>query len=87
VNIFIVYAHPEPQSLNHALAAVAVDALSRQGHTVELSDLYSMGWTAVADGADFCTPRPDRLKYSTESKRPSSRQRRNFKRRMQHETA
>ncbi len=53
MNVFIVYAHPEPRSLNGALKDLAVETLTGLGHTVEVSDLYAMGWKAQADGADF----------------------------------
>jgi NAD(P)H dehydrogenase (quinone) len=49
----IVYAHPEPQSLSGHLKDRAVLALKEAGHEVIVSDLYAMGWKAVADGDDF----------------------------------
>lgn len=49
----IVYAHPEPQSLNAALKDHAVAALRAAGHEVQVSDLYAMRFKAVADGDDF----------------------------------
>lgn len=66
----IVYAHPEPRSLNGSLKDVAVETLSGLGHEVVVSDLYAMGWKAVADGADF-TDRDgaERLLYAHGSKR------------------
>lgn len=53
MNVFIVFAHPEPRSLNAALRDVAIEALKAQGHAVQVSDLYAMGWKAQVDGADF----------------------------------
>ncbi|MEO0035089.1 MAG: hypothetical protein RLZZ501_1112 [Pseudomonadota bacterium] len=69
MNVFLVHAHPEPQSLNGALKDLAVATLTGLGHRVELSDLYAMGWKAVADAADFRAPvEPGRLHYPRESK-------------------
>jgi len=50
---FIVYAHPESTSLNGLLRDRAVITLREAGHSVVVSDLYAMGWKAVADGLDF----------------------------------
>jgi NAD(P)H dehydrogenase (quinone) len=52
MNILLVYAHPEPRSLNGALKRFIVDRLERAGHAVQVSDLYAMGWKAALDGAD-----------------------------------
>ena len=53
VNILIVYAHPDPDSLTAALKDVAVQQLRADGHAVRVSDLYAMGWKAHADADDF----------------------------------
>ncbi len=56
MNILIVYAHPEPQSLNGSLKDFTVERLSNAGHQVEVSDLYAMNWKAALDqydSADF----------------------------------
>jgi NAD(P)H dehydrogenase (quinone) len=53
VNILILYAHPEPRSLNGALKDLAVETLTALGHAVQVSDLYAMKWKAIADGDDF----------------------------------
>lgn len=53
MNVLIVFAHPEPRSLNAALRDVAVEELKTQGHTVEISDLYAMNWKTEVDRADF----------------------------------
>lgn len=61
---FIVYAHPEPRSLNAALKDRAVSALLAEGHEVRVSDLYGMGFKAVADADDFPARDPEaRLIY------------------------
>ncbi|QVX16642.1 NAD(P)H-dependent oxidoreductase [Pseudomonas congelans] len=52
MNILIVYAHPEPRSLNGSLKDFAVDHLQNNGHQVQVSDLYQMGWKAIIDAND-----------------------------------
>jgi NAD(P)H dehydrogenase (quinone) len=42
MNILIVYAHPEPQSLNGSLNTMMVNKLESLGHSVQVSDLYQM---------------------------------------------
>ncbi len=69
MNVLIVYAHPEPQSLNGSLKDLAVETLTALGHEVKVSDLYAMRWKAVADADDFPDRAyPDRLRYGGESK-------------------
>ena len=53
MNVLIIYAHPEPKSLNGSLKDFAVTHLAKSGHDVRVSDLYAMGWKAVLDTADF----------------------------------
>jgi NAD(P)H dehydrogenase (quinone) len=53
MKIFIVYAHPEPKSLNSELFRFSVQVLSKAGHQVQVSDLYAMKWKAVANRDDF----------------------------------
>ncbi|MBV4458990.1 NAD(P)H-dependent oxidoreductase [Pseudomonas sp. COR58] len=52
MNVLMVYAHPEPQSLNGALKDFTVRHLEAAGHTVQVSDLYAMNWKAAIDGDD-----------------------------------
>ncbi len=69
MNVLIVYAHPEPRSLNGALKNLAVAHLTARGHVVQMSDLYAMRWKAAADAEDF--PARDasaRLVYAAASK-------------------
>lgn len=61
MNIFIVYAHPEPKSFDGLLKDRAVDLLNRDGHVVEVSDLYAMRFKAVADPHDFTDPQDPAL--------------------------
>ena len=53
MNALIVYAHEEPLSFNAALKNTAIQTLEGLGHTVVVSDLYRMGFKAVATEADF----------------------------------
>lgn len=69
MKVLIVYAHPEPRSLNGSLKDFAVETLTALGHEVRVSDLYAMRWKAVADEADFTARAyPERLSYAGESK-------------------
>lgn len=59
MKVFIVFAHPEPQSLNGALLRTTIEELKGQGHEVQVSDLYAMQWKSQADRADFPHLSPD----------------------------
>ena len=52
MKILIVYANPEPQSLNGSLKDFAVARLEQAGHSVQVSDLYAMQWKATLDAED-----------------------------------
>jgi len=52
MKVLLVYAHPEPRSLNGSLKDFTVRRLEAAGHTVQVSDLYGMEWKAVLDAAD-----------------------------------
>lgn len=52
MKVLLVYAHPEPRSLNGALCDFAVAHLQAAGHEVQVSDLYAMDWKATLDAAD-----------------------------------
>ncbi len=70
MNVFIVYAHPEPRSFNGALLERSRAAFARLGDEVRVSDLYAMGFNPVPSGADFTDRSPaDRLDYYAEQKR------------------
>ncbi|MFW5691419.1 MAG: NAD(P)H-dependent oxidoreductase [Chloroflexota bacterium] len=56
MNVLIVYAHPEPKSLDGAMKDRAREVLMRAGHAVEVSDLYEMRFKAAADADDFTHP-------------------------------
>lgn len=69
MKVLIVYAHPEPQSLNSALRDVAVHELEAQGHEVQVSDLYGMNWKSEVSHADFpLLDKQTRLQVSNASK-------------------
>lgn len=69
MNIFIVYAHPEPRSFNRALLERSIEVLQREGHRVVVSDLYAMRFDPVASAADFGERRfPQVLQYDREQK-------------------
>jgi len=53
VKVLIVHAHEEPRSFNAAMKDLAVETLQSVGHEVKVSDLYAMGFKAVADTTDF----------------------------------
>lgn len=59
MKVLLVFAHPEPRSLNGALRDVAVEELTAQGHEVRVSDLYAERWKAEVDRADFSVLAPD----------------------------
>ena len=52
MNVLLVYAHPEPTSLNGALRDFTVQRLQAAGHNVQVSDLYAMNWKATLDADD-----------------------------------
>ncbi|MGB9936957.1 MAG: NAD(P)H-dependent oxidoreductase [Methanobacterium sp.] len=53
MNVLIVYAHPEPNSLNGFMKDLAARTLRENGHEVKISDLYGMNFKAVLDQEDF----------------------------------
>lgn len=70
MNVLIVYAHPEPRSLNGALRDFAVEHLEAAGHAVQVTDLYAMNWKSVLDENDVMDRSPDaRFDPSLDSKR------------------
>ncbi|MBR0646000.1 NAD(P)H-dependent oxidoreductase [Plastoroseomonas hellenica] len=59
MKILLVFAHPEPRSLNGALRDVAIQELEAQGHEVRVTDLYAEGWKSEVDRADFPALAPE----------------------------
>src|SRR5690606_20152940 len=69
MNTLIVYAHPEPRSLNGSLKDLAVATLEKAGHAVRVSDLYAMGWKAAVDAGDFGPSASNPLRVPADSGR------------------
>jgi NAD(P)H dehydrogenase (quinone) len=70
MNILLVYAHPEPQSLNGSLKDFAVRHLEAAGHRVQVSDLYAMRWKSALDADDSLEPTSgERFDASLDSRR------------------
>lgn len=69
MNVLIVYAHPEPKSLNGSIKDFYISYFEGNGHQVKISDLYAMKWKATADGSDFTTTnhQNERLYYMQSS--------------------
>jgi NAD(P)H dehydrogenase (quinone) len=53
MKILVVYAHPNPQSFNHAILDAFTSGLSESGHTYEVVDLYAMRFNPCLDGGDL----------------------------------
>ncbi|WP_174526115.1 NAD(P)H-dependent oxidoreductase [Herbaspirillum rubrisubalbicans] len=69
MNVLLVYAHPEPRSLNGSLKDFTVQRLQRAGHVVQVSDLYAMQWKAALDAGDNTASQPGaRLDVSRNSR-------------------
>jgi NAD(P)H dehydrogenase (quinone) len=67
MNILIVHAHPEPNSFCSALKNKAVEHFQKNGHQVEVSDLYKMNFNPVGGKHDFTAlSNPDYFKYQAE---------------------
>ncbi|MGX9935981.1 NAD(P)H-dependent oxidoreductase [Advenella kashmirensis] len=58
MNVLVVYAHPEPRSLNGSIKNFIVQRLEHAGHTVQVSDLYAMQWKSALDLQDNRSPTP-----------------------------
>jgi NAD(P)H dehydrogenase (quinone) len=68
MNVLIIYAHQEPTSLTAAMKNTTMDVLSRQGHSVVISDLYAQGFSAVAQKWDFVTTSGKHFNYMLEQR-------------------
>ncbi|WP_424355870.1 NAD(P)H-dependent oxidoreductase [Methanobacterium sp. MBAC-LM] len=53
MNVLIIFAHPEPNSLNGVMKDLTAKTLRDNGHEVKISDLYGMRFKAVLDENDF----------------------------------
>ncbi|MBT2695949.1 NAD(P)H-dependent oxidoreductase [Bacillus sp. ISL-40] len=47
MNHLIVYAHPNPNSYNHAILETTVNTLKENGHEVSVRDLYALNFEPV----------------------------------------
>jgi NAD(P)H dehydrogenase (quinone) len=67
MKVFIVHAHPEPQSFNSALTRHAKALLEQIGHEVIISDLYAMNFDPVSDRRNFTSQKdPSYFKQQAE---------------------
>ncbi len=53
MNVLVVYAHPNPESFNHAILKRFTDGLRSKNHTVEILDLYAEGFDPLLSAADL----------------------------------
>jgi NAD(P)H dehydrogenase (quinone) len=53
MKVLVVYAHPNPQSFNHAILDSFTKGLADAGHSFEVSDLYAMKFDPCLNPADF----------------------------------
>lgn len=63
MNVLIIFAHPEPNSLNGVMKDLAAKTLRDNGHEVMVSDLYGIHFKATLDKQDF-TQRKDESFFS-----------------------
>jgi NAD(P)H dehydrogenase (quinone) len=50
---YILLAHPNPGSFNHAVCKAFVEGLEQAGASYEVNDLYATGFNPLMDGDDF----------------------------------
>ena len=53
MNVLVVLAHPDPRSLNHAIARRTVHVLERLGHAAVLHDLQAERFDPVLEAAEI----------------------------------
>lgn len=58
MNILLLLAHPDPGSLNHAIALAARRALEARGHVVLFHDLYAERFDPVLPAAEIARGAP-----------------------------
>lgn len=68
MNVLIVYAHHEPSSFTAAMKNQTSAVLASQGHQVEISDLYGLGFNPLAQKWDFVTTSGGHFNYMLEQK-------------------
>jgi len=68
-----VLAHPEPASFTASLARHGTKTLEQDGHSVDLVDLYAIGFDPVCDRRNFVTAaNPDRFDQQDEERLASA---------------
>jgi len=67
MKILIILAHPNPESLNHAIANTALNTLEKLGHEVTLHDLYAEGFNPILPKPELRTGAlvPDSIEYQS----------------------
>jgi NAD(P)H dehydrogenase (quinone) len=55
MKILVVYAHPHPESFNHAILEKFVEGLQSKNHEVEVLDLYALGFNPLLTAADLAS--------------------------------
>ncbi len=53
MKILVILAHPDPESLNHAVSKRAVEVLEEMGHSVVFHDLYKEGFDPILPSAEI----------------------------------
>ncbi len=53
MKVLILYAHPNPQSFNHAILESFTKGLGEAGHIHEVVDLYAAKFNPCLSGDDF----------------------------------
>jgi NAD(P)H dehydrogenase (quinone) len=53
MKVLIVYAHPNPKSLNHAILETLKKELTQSGHDPDVVDLYAMRFNPVLSGEEL----------------------------------
>jgi putative NADPH-quinone reductase len=53
MNVSVILAHPDPASLNHAIAQAVVEHLQASRHSVFFHDLHEEGFDPVLSAAEF----------------------------------
>lgn len=53
MKVLIVYAHPNPESFNHAILETLTRALEGRGHEIRVRDLYAEPFDPILSAADL----------------------------------
>jgi NAD(P)H dehydrogenase (quinone) len=53
MNWYILLAHPNPASFNHAVGSAFVEGLKQAGAAYKVNDLYASGFNPLLAGGDF----------------------------------